>query len=367
LRSLAASFNNYFEIERALGEGPRRGRAMEFGIFDHLDRNDRPLAQFYEERLKLIELYDRMGFYGYHLAEHHSTPLGMAPSPSVFLAAVAQRTRRLRFGPLVYILPLYHPLRLVEEICMLDQMSGGRLMLGVGRGISPYEVGYYGVDPAETQARYVETLDLILKALRSESLTFEGKFHRFKDVPMELAPVQKPHPPLWYGVINPDATPWLAKNRINIVSHVPAPVMGTITERYIAENRAAHGREAPLAKMGLGRHIVIAETSGEALALARRAYGRWYHSFTVLWKKHSSKPVSASYPENFDQLREMGTGIAGSPAEVRDVLLRQLGESGANYFVCRFAFGDLSFDEAQRSLKLFADQIMPAMAAKAAE
>lgn len=340
---------------------------MEFGIFDHLDRNDRPLTAFYEERLKLIELYDRMGFHGYHLAEHHSTPLGMAPSPSVFLSAVAQRTRRLRFGPLIYILPLYHPLRLIEEICMLDQMSGGRLMLGVGRGISPYEVAYYGVDPAESQPRYVEALELILKALRSETLNFEGKFYRFKDVPMEFSTIQKPHPPLWYGVINPDATPWLAQQRINIVSHTPAPLMGTITARYVKEFHAAHGRDAAMPKLGLGRHLVIADTTSEALALARRAYARWYNSFTWLWRKHSSKPVSASYPEDFDTLREMGVGIAGSPSEVRDTLLRQLGESGSNYFVCRFAFGDLTFDEARHSLTLFTDQIMPALVAKAAE
>ena len=113
---------------------------MDFGIFDHLDRGPVPLRTYYEDRLKLIEGYDRAGFYAYHVAEHHSTPLGMAPSPNVFLAAVAQRTRRLRFGPLVYALPLYHPLRLVEEICMLDQMSGGRPELGFGRGSSPLEL-----------------------------------------------------------------------------------------------------------------------------------------------------------------------------------------------------------------------------------
>src|SRR4029078_306247 len=96
---------------------------MQFGIFDHLDRNDLPLHEYYEARLKLIEIYEQAGFYSYHVAEHHSTPLRMAPSPSVFLAAVAQRTTRLRFGPLVYALPLYHPIRLIEEICMLDQMS----------------------------------------------------------------------------------------------------------------------------------------------------------------------------------------------------------------------------------------------------
>ena len=87
---------------------------MKFGVFDHMDRATMPLGAQYENRLKLIEAYDRLGFHAYHVAEHHSTPMGMAPSPSVFLAAVAQRTRRLRFGPMVYALPLHHPLRLIE-------------------------------------------------------------------------------------------------------------------------------------------------------------------------------------------------------------------------------------------------------------
>src|ERR671934_1349095 len=127
---------------------------MQFGVFDHLDRNDLALGDYYEARLRIIEAYDRLGFYGYHVAEHHSTPLGMAPSPSVFLSAVAQRTRRLRFGPLVYTLPLYHPMRVYEEICMLDHMSGGRLELGVGRGAVPHEIEHYSIAPSEGQARY---------------------------------------------------------------------------------------------------------------------------------------------------------------------------------------------------------------------
>src|ERR1700745_3096716 len=124
---------------------------MEFGIFDHLDRYGGSLADYYEDRLKIAEAYDRAGFYAYHVAEHHSTPIGMAPSPSVFLAAVAQRTQRLRFGPMVYALPLYHPLRMIEEICMLDQMSRGRLEIGFGRGSSPIELEYYGQDPTAAE------------------------------------------------------------------------------------------------------------------------------------------------------------------------------------------------------------------------
>src|SRR5574341_1532565 len=147
---------------------------MDFGVFDHLDRSALPLEEFYEARLRLIEAYDRAGFYAYHVAEHHSTPLGMAPSPSVFLSAVAQRTRRLRFGPLVYALPLHHPLRLIGEICMLDHLSGGRLEIGFGRGSSPVEIDFYGRDPAKAQDIYTEARALILQGLTQKTLTFEG-------------------------------------------------------------------------------------------------------------------------------------------------------------------------------------------------
>src|SRR5438874_553181 len=152
---------------------------MEFGVFDHLDRGSAPLKEFYESRLKLIEAYDRAGFYTYHVAEHHSTPLGMAPSPTVFLSAVAQRTHRLRFGPLVYALPLHHPLRLAEEICMLDQLSGGRLDIGFGRGSSPMEIAFYGQDPKKAQNVYAEALEIILQGLASGKVDFEGEFLSF--------------------------------------------------------------------------------------------------------------------------------------------------------------------------------------------
>src|SRR6202023_917102 len=143
---------------------------MRFGVFDHLDRDDQSLGDYYRARLQIIEAYDRLGFYAYHVAEHHATPLGMAPSPSVFLSAVAQRTRRLRFGPLIFALPLHHPLRLIEEICMLDQMSGGRLEIGVGRGASPIELACYGVNPNQAQDLYAEGVELILKGLTHKVL-----------------------------------------------------------------------------------------------------------------------------------------------------------------------------------------------------
>ena len=113
---------------------------VQFGLFDWIDRRAAPLAQIYEDRLQLIEAADEAGFFCYHLAEHHQTPLGMAPSPGLFLAAAAQRTRRIHLGPLVYLLPLYSPLRLLEEICMLDHLSRARLDLAVRHRVSPYEL-----------------------------------------------------------------------------------------------------------------------------------------------------------------------------------------------------------------------------------
>src|SRR4029079_5360799 len=103
------------------------GAAMQFGIFDQNNNGPYSLTDQYEDRLQLIEFYDRAGFRTYHMSEHHSTPLNLTPSPSVFLAPVWQRTKRLRLGALVYVLPAHHPLRLAEEICMLDHLSHGRV------------------------------------------------------------------------------------------------------------------------------------------------------------------------------------------------------------------------------------------------
>jgi alkanesulfonate monooxygenase SsuD/methylene tetrahydromethanopterin reductase-like flavin-dependent oxidoreductase (luciferase family) len=336
---------------------------MEFGIFDHLDRNDLPLTDYYEERLSLVEAYDAAGFHCYHLAEHHATPLGMAPSPSVFLAAVAQRTRRLRFGALVYALPLHHPLRMIEEICMLDHLSGGRVDIGFGRGSSPIELAYYGQDPAQAQEIYAEALDLVLQGLTRPTLDFRGQRFSFPDVPMEMAPLQKPHPPIWYGVHSPDSAERAARRRLNTVSLDPPAETRASTAQYCATWRALHVGE-PLAKLGLGRFIVVAPTDAEALRLARRAYERWHASFTYLFRLHGRSQAHPR-PADFDTLMGRGQGVAGTPATVTRSLRDQLDETGCNYVVGQFAFGDLPLADTLRSVALFTDEVMPALRQRA--
>jgi alkanesulfonate monooxygenase SsuD/methylene tetrahydromethanopterin reductase-like flavin-dependent oxidoreductase (luciferase family) len=333
--------------------------ALEFGIFDHVDRHDQPLDAFYEDRLKLIEAYDQAGIYGYHCAEHHSTPLGMAPSPSVYLSAIAARTKRLKFGPLVYTLALYHPLRLAEEICMLDQMSRGRLQVGVGKGISPIEVGYYGIDYKNADKMYAEALAIILQALTKRSVDFEGEFFRFKNVPFELEPFQQPHPQLWYGVVNPDSAERAAKAGMNVISNSTAPLVKGKVARYLATRKTLPSGATP--KLGMNRYMVLAESDEKALEIARRAYRRWWASFMKLWLKHGIPPTYVNYPPEIEGQMADGRAIVGTPQKALEALRGQLGESGANYMVCRFAFGDLSLSESLRSLELFERHVMPGL------
>jgi alkanesulfonate monooxygenase SsuD/methylene tetrahydromethanopterin reductase-like flavin-dependent oxidoreductase (luciferase family) len=333
---------------------------LEFGVFDHLDRNDLPLRDYYEQRLKVIEAFDRYGFYAYHVAEHHFTPLGMAPSPSVFLSAIGQRTTRLRFGTFVYALPAHHPLRVLEEICMLDHMSGGRLEIGFGRGSVPFEISYYGQNAEERQQIYAERLELILKAFTVDTLTWHGRYDQFDNVPMELAPFQKPHPPLWYGAHSPDSAERAARKGLNVVTNDMPANARAIVARYRQVWQEVQGSAAP-PKMGVVRFIVVADSDAQAMAIARRAYLRWRSSFTYLSELNGTMPDSPLRVESFDQLISQGQAIAGSPETVGAWLALQLEDSRANYVVGQFCFGDLSFDEMLRSVELFATNVMPAL------
>jgi alkanesulfonate monooxygenase SsuD/methylene tetrahydromethanopterin reductase-like flavin-dependent oxidoreductase (luciferase family) len=333
---------------------------MKFGIFDHIDDASVPLGQLYAERLAIAEAYERAGFYGYHVAEHHTTPLGAAASPALIFAALSQRTKTLRFGPLVYLLPFYHPLRLIEEVCMLDQMSGGRFQLGVGRGVSMYETAAYALDFSKTQLMYHEAFQVLMKGLTEDELSFAGEFYKFDKLPMVLKPVQKPHPPLWYGVTLPGNAAWPAENDVNIVALGLRDNTSAIIKAY-REARVKAGRDTNATLMGVSRHIVVADTDEAALAIARRAYPQWRTSFRWLFNRHGTEPrVIPIYPPTFDELAALKNGIAGSPDTVRRYVEEETAANNCNYFVPQMVFGSMTLKESLRSIELFAKEIMPA-------
>ena len=334
---------------------------LNFAIFDHLDSDGGPLGRFFEDRLRLLELIERSGFHGYHLAEHHSTPLGMAASPSVFLASAIQRTRTIKLGPLVYVLPLYHPLRLYEEICMLDHLSGGRLTVGVGRGGALIEHQRFGVDPALAPAMYQEAFAVLMRAFETDILDFEGRFYNYKDYLVQAKPVQRPHPPIWYGAPNADAIAWAAPRGINVVSLGPGARARAISDRYHEEWKKLGRDGGALPGIGITRHIVVADTDDAARAIASAAYPRWRDAIEFLWRRTNTEFVLKDiYPRDFATLQRIGHGVAGSPATVRDYIVRLQEETGVNTVLCQMVFGDMRFDDAGRSIDLFGREIIPA-------
>jgi alkanesulfonate monooxygenase SsuD/methylene tetrahydromethanopterin reductase-like flavin-dependent oxidoreductase (luciferase family) len=167
---------------------------------------------------------------------------------------------------------------------------------------------------------------------------------------------------LWYGTTIPENADWPAANDVNIVTIALRPAGRAITDRYRAvRGRLGKTNETPL--MGMARHVVVADTDEQALAIARRAYPRWRNSFRWLFARHGTEPrIMAIYPETFDGLAAFDNGVAGSPKTVRDFIAAEIAATGANYLLSWFAFGDMTLAESLRSVELFAREVMPAFA-----
>ena len=372
---------------------------MEFGIFDHIEPVENlTLNEIYELRLQQLEIFDQSGFYAYHLAEHHSPAVhSLAPSQNVFLAAASQRTRSLRLAPCVYVLPLHHPLRLIEEISMLDHLSGGRIEIGVGRG-GVMEAYFWGqeADSETNYQRYLETLDILKTSLDKKSLTYNGKFHNFDDLPMRLNPIQKPYPPMWY-MRNAETA---ALEKMNTVVVGTLDSLRTETYRYKKVWEETHGAQGKTVqgtepKVGLVVHMVIAETDEKAIELATPAWEQYRWNLAAprrieaekrgltqfqnssdgsfgfvgdrpkdLPSRETRKDIEAEI-ERFDQQSDKsdptrlgGVALAGSPESVQRYMEEYI-DTGANYFMCSFQWGNLSHNTAMKSIELFTKYIMP--------
>jgi alkanesulfonate monooxygenase SsuD/methylene tetrahydromethanopterin reductase-like flavin-dependent oxidoreductase (luciferase family) len=262
---------------------------------------------------------------------------------------------------LLYVTPMYHPLRLAEEIVMLDHISGGRLELGLGRGASPIEIAGFDVDPADAPAMNREATDLILKALSSEVLDHEGKFYRCKNVRIAARPLQLPHPPLWFAPTEPTRAVDAARLKGNMVTLVPNAGVKALTEAYRAAWQAQGNSAADLPLLGVFRHVVVAESDSKARDIMRGAYRQWRLYMAFLWEWGGIPfPIGMIYPEDFDALEGMSMGVAGSPETVRRYIAATVEQTGITYFACDMIFGSLPYEAASRSVDLFAKEVMPA-------
>lgn len=338
---------------------------MKFGLFDHVDSSARTLTRHYDDRIALVAAADAAGFYGYHVAEHHATPLNMVPIPSVYLAALSRVTSRIRLGTLCYLLPLYSPLRLVEELCMLDHLSHGRFDVGIGRGVSPFELNLHKTDPETAREVFAEAFAAVIAGLTEEKFTFAGKHFTYTGVPIELKPLQRPHPPIWYPSSSQSGARWAGERGLHFVT------LGAVerAKANVASYRDALAtRGAPLVSsadfpggsaIGIVRDIVIADSVAAARKIAAPAYARWYRSLTKLERENAAPHVTQAFYEDIDEAIEKGVVILGTPDEVRAEIARQEAAIGFNYLLGAFCFGDMAQDDALRSLDLFAREVAP--------
>ena len=345
---------------------------MKVGLFDHVEWGDRPLATLFDERLQFAAAADEAGIYCLHVAEHHATPLNMVPVPGVWLGALARATKRMRLGPLVYLLPLYSPLRLIEEISMLDHLSYGRLEVGVGRGVSPFELKYHKVEHDQSRDIFVDAFDCVSAGLQTDTLTYKGPHYEYENVPIAMRPLQQPYPPFWYGSSNTTGSTWAGERGMHFVSLGPIE----FAKRNIAAFRAALAKRGGPASpkpefsggtaVGVLRHIFVAETDAEAKRWAKPAMDRHLAHLNWLRVKHNATAVDARFNvprgADFEAGVADGSVIAGTPQTVLAEIERQTAELGINYLLTYLFLGTMSLAEALRSLELFRTEVMPKLA-----
>ena len=283
----------------------------------------------YEEHLAAWEEMDRLGYDGVGFNEHHTSPYGLMNSPNIMAASAAQRTRRIKLLMYGNLLPLHNPVRLAEELAMLDCLSGGRIISGFARGI-PREYNVYRVPLSESRARFEEAWDIIRRAWTEESFSYEGKFWSFEDVAIWPRPVQQPHPPVWVPVTGSKETiEWAGRNNVPITPGL-VPIRGLREDiiRYYAYCLEQGGHKLTPDHLVIQASVYVADSKAQAVKEA----GPYTLYFNQTLFSHgniseTSKQAEAGYvgSASFDYIRpENRWAVAGSRSRFRDMTMADI-------------------------------------------
>jgi alkanesulfonate monooxygenase SsuD/methylene tetrahydromethanopterin reductase-like flavin-dependent oxidoreductase (luciferase family) len=330
----------------------------------------------YRQHLDEIEQADRGGFAHYWFFEHHMSPTAPMPAPNLMIAAAAARTRRMRLGNMVNVLPYRNPLLVAEEASLLDQMTNGRLDLGIGRGGKAQEYQSFGLDPADSRAMFRESVEVILRLWSDEIFAHKGRFYTV-DKMAALSPplVQRPHP-LLYVTANSEETLRFAAERD--LHFVQLDSMIEDARRDVAFYRGVQRASGHAAspRLCLTREIHVAPTDAEA----RRDAKSYLLQHWNLWGRFTQFVEAGQVPASFeawyqraprlaamsyDELVDAGMVLAGSPETVARQILRHRDTLDLATFVGVFQLGGMSHAMVERSLRLFCDEVMPRVAARA--
>jgi alkanesulfonate monooxygenase SsuD/methylene tetrahydromethanopterin reductase-like flavin-dependent oxidoreductase (luciferase family) len=344
----------------------------------------------YAEHLAAWEELDRLGYDGVGFNEHHCSPYGLMNSPNLMAAAAAQRTKKLKL--LIYgnLLPLHEPLRLAEELAMIDCLSNGRLVSGFARGI-PREYQVHNVKLAESRERFEEAYEIITRAWTDEVFSYEGKFWSYKDVAMWPRPVQQPGPEIWIPIVGSKESIEFAarKNAVITPGLAPGGLQHDII-RYYAKCLAQHGRKITPNHLSLGMSVYVADSKEQAV----KEYGPHHLYFNRTLFSHgnfteTSLQRQAGYatqsstdyvrPENLqaaEHARENFRGMTmadvaamaermpwGTPKEVTDKIIEIADQAGANMIQIGFNRGVLPQELFLEQIRRFGRDVLPTLQA----
>jgi alkanesulfonate monooxygenase SsuD/methylene tetrahydromethanopterin reductase-like flavin-dependent oxidoreductase (luciferase family) len=350
-----------------------RAGFVQFGVnfFPSVGPAEMPAARYWQEALALAENADGLGYHHVRTVEHYFEPYGgYSPNPIVFLAAAAQRTKRLRLITGA-VLPMFnHPLKLAGEIGMLDAISGGRLEVGFARAFLPHEFERFGRSLDESRARFDEGVAQVRRLLVEENVTAEGRFHRFRNVTSLPRPTQRPAPPFWIAA-STTAETFVAAGRagyaimcIPLAAAKMSELIGQYREAWRAAGRVGNGR------VMLAFSMCCMPTTEEAVAAYRSRIDSYMAALAAAasgWTSGTAskdyagydKMVAAIKAETFDSQRAKGTCWAGNPAELRAMIADY--ERAVPFEVASLQVNQhgMPLEQAKRSLSLFAAEVMP--------
>jgi alkanesulfonate monooxygenase SsuD/methylene tetrahydromethanopterin reductase-like flavin-dependent oxidoreductase (luciferase family) len=293
------------------------------------------LATVFARALQRIEIMDRTGYDAVWLAEHHFSSFSVCPSVHMMGTLAAARTTRLRIGTGVSLAPFYHPLRLAEEVALLDVLSGGRVNWGAGRGFARVEFENFGVPPEESASRFQESVEIVLRAWTEDRLSFTGTHFRFDGVEVLPKPMQRPHPPVWMAATSEASLAWAAGHGFSILMdpHASARDIGRkrqfYAERLVAAGFSLAGRDLPVARL-----LALDDTAGKAAEVAGR--GAQWMVDSYFGAAH--RPVGVTDPNvpGADPVQRYLDEVIlhGTPEAVLDEILRLREEIGLDYLLC---------------------------------
>lgn len=331
---------------------------MKFGVLQFFSWPDRrvTLETVYSRAFERIDIMDRTGYDAVWLAEHHFNSYSVCPSVHVMATHVAARTKNLRIGTAVSLAAFYHPLRLAEEIAMVDVLSGGRVNWGAGRGFDPTEFRTFGVPMEESAARFRESVEIVLQAWRKERITYKGTYWQFDNVEVLPKPMQKPHPPVWMAASSEPAILWAAENGFTIMMD-PHSSHAKIAEKreLYRKTLEAHGHSFGERMVPMARLLALGETEREAEEVARAGakwlLGSYVNPNRMGEPSQTNKSFGATAADDPIERYLKDVIIHGTPESVLDQLQRLRGEMYLNYLLC----APLSHS----SFMLFTEKVLP--------